>query len=52
MPFTECISELNNTETDNAKYIDVMMLMYNLIKFSNNYLKHQEVYGNIIEITK
>ena len=30
-PFTDCISEINNMQTDNAKYIDVIMLMYNLI---------------------
>ena len=30
-PFTDCISEINNMQTDNAKYIDVIMPMYNLI---------------------
>ena len=30
-PFTDCISEINNTEADHAKDIDVVMLMYNLI---------------------
>ena len=30
-PFTDCISETNNTQIDNAKYIDVVMPMYNLI---------------------
>ena len=30
-PFTDCISEINNMQTDNVKYIDVIMLMYNLI---------------------
>ena len=29
--FTDCISELNNTQTDNAKYIDLVMPMHNLI---------------------
>ena len=38
-PFTDCISEINNTQIDNAKYIDVIMPMYNLIKYSNNYSK-------------
>ena len=28
-PFTVCISEIDNT--NNAKYIDVVLLMYNLI---------------------
>ena len=38
-PFTECISDINNTQIDNAKYIDVVMPMYNVIEYSNNYLK-------------
>ena len=38
-PFTNCISELNNTQIDNAKDIDVVMPMYNLIEYSDNYSK-------------
>ena len=33
MPFTDCISEINNTEIDNEKYIDVVIPMYNLIEY-------------------
>ena len=29
--FTHYICEMNNTQTDNAKYIDIIMQMYNLI---------------------
>ena len=29
--FTDCISEINNIQIDNAKHIDVIMPMYNLI---------------------
>ena len=36
-PFTKCISEINNTQIDNAKDIDVVMPMYNLIEYSDNY---------------
>ena len=36
-PFTYCLSEINNTEIDNIKYIDVVMPIYNLIEYSNNY---------------
>ena len=36
--FKNRISETNNT-TDNAKYIDVIMPMYNLIEYSDNYAK-------------
>ena len=28
-PFTNCISEINNTQIDNAKDIDIVMHMYN-----------------------
>ena len=38
-PFTDCISEINNTQVDNAKYIDIVMPMYNLIEYSGNYSK-------------
>ena len=30
-PFTNCISEINNTSVENAKDIDIVMPMYNLI---------------------
>ena len=33
------MSEINNTETDNAKDFDVVMPMYNFIEFSDNYSK-------------
>ena len=38
-PFTVCISEINNTQVDNAKHIDIVMPMYNLIEYSGNYSK-------------
>ena len=38
-PFTNCISEINNTLVDNAKDIDIVMPMYNLIEYSDNYAK-------------
>ena len=38
-PFTDCVSEINNTQVDNAEDIDVVMPMYNLIEYSNNYFK-------------
>ena len=37
--FTNCISEINNTQIHNAKYIDIVMPMYNLIEYSDNYAK-------------
>ena len=38
-PFTNCISEINNTQIDNAKDSDIVMPMYNLIEYSDNYAK-------------
>ena len=31
-PFTNCISEINITQVDNAKDIDIVMSMYNLVE--------------------
>ena len=39
LQFTDYISEINNTEIDNAKAIDVVMTMYSLIEYSKNYSK-------------
>ena len=38
-PFTNCKSEINNTEIDHAKDIDIVMPMYNLIEYGDNYSK-------------
>ena len=38
-PFTNCISEINNTQRDNAKDIHIVIPMYNLIEYSDNYAK-------------
>ena len=36
-PFTKCISEINNAQVENAKDIDIVMPMYNLIEYSDIY---------------
>ena len=38
-PFTNCISKINNADIDNAKYIDIVMPIYNLIEYSDIYSK-------------
>ena len=38
-PFTNCISKIKNTQVYNTKDIDVVMPMYNLIEYSDYYLK-------------
>ena len=42
-PFTDCITEINNTQKDDVQKIDVVMPMYNLIEYS-----YAQVYGNTI----
>ena len=46
-PFTECISKKISFQVDNAKDLNVVTSMYNLIKYSNNYSKTKESLGNI-----
>ena len=41
-PFTNCISEINNTQVDNSKDIEIVMSMYNLIEYSDKYAKTSE----------
>ena len=36
-PFTNCISKINNVLIDNAKDLDIVMSMYNLLEYSKNY---------------
>ena len=38
-PFTDCKSEINNTQINNTKEIDIVMPMHNSIKYSDNYSK-------------
>ena len=38
-PFTNCVTEINNVQVDNAKDIDIVMSMYNLAEYSDNYSK-------------
>ena len=38
-PFTDCISKIDNSQTDNGKGTDIVMPMYNLIEYSDNYSK-------------
>ena len=37
--FTNWISEMNNTQVDDAHDIDVVMPMYNLIEYTDTYSK-------------
>ena len=50
-PFTDCKSEINKVEIDNAKDIDIVLPLHNLIKYSDNYSKTSgslwQYYGDI-----
>ena len=37
--FTKCISRINDTEIDPVQDVDIVMTMYNLIEYSDNYSK-------------
>ena len=39
VPFTGCINKKDDTQVDNTKNIDVVILMYNLIEYNDNYSK-------------
>ena len=39
IPFLKCIYRISNTEIDNPKDNDIVMPMYNLIEYSDNYSK-------------
>ena len=36
-PFRSCISKINSTFIDNAEDLDIVMPMYNLLEYSDNY---------------
>ena len=38
-PFTKDISRINNTDIDNAQYIHIVMHLYDLTKYNDNYSK-------------
>ena len=38
-PFTDCITEINDTQIDDGHKFDVVMPMYNLIEYSDAYSK-------------
>ena len=42
-PFTNCISRRNNTQIDDASYIDVVMPIYTSIECSDNHLKTSKI---------
>ena len=48
IPFTDCITEISNTQVNDAQKI--VLIMYNLIEYSDTW--HKEVLGNTIEMSQ
>ena len=55
-PFRKCRTEINDTFTDEAEHINIVMPMYNLIEYSDNYsgtsgslwqFKRDEIKGDV-----
>ena len=49
-PFINCISEINNTQIGNAKDIDIIMPMYNLKEYSDNFAKTTGILWKFLEM--
>ena len=48
-PFLKCIDKINGVEIDNAEDLDIVMNMYNLIEYSNNFTK---TYGSLFNFSR
>ena len=42
-PFTDCISKINNTQIDNAKDIEVVISLHQLLEYTDSYSKLFEI---------
>ena len=51
-PFTKCITKIDETATDDAEDLDLVMPMYNLINIVQIILKQHEVYGFILKMNQ
>ena len=49
-PFTRSITHINNDHIDTAKNFDIIMPMYNLIEYCDNYSNNPEVYDSLKEM--
>ena len=49
-PFTKCNLEINDEPVDTAENLDIVMPMYNLIEYSDNYQDSSATFININEM--
>ena len=46
VPFISCITKINNTFADDAEDLDIVMPVYNLLQYSDNYSMTSESFWN------
>ena len=51
-PFISCISKINGELVENAEDLDIVMPIYNLLEYSKNYEKLQDLCLIIIEMNQ
>ena len=49
-PFTRCVTHINDEHVETAENFDIIMPMYNLIEYSDNYADSLEVYISLKEV--
>ena len=49
-PFTRCVTHINDEHVETAENLDIIIPMYNLIEYSDNYADSFEVYISIKEM--
>ena len=49
-PFTKCITKIDETTIDDVHNLDLVVPMHNLIEYSSNIRKQQNVYGFILKM--
>ena len=49
-PFTKCNLEINDEHVNTAENLDIVMLMYNLIEYSDHIFSHHLRFININEM--
>ena len=52
VPLTKCITKIDETTIDDAKDLDLVIPMYNLLEYSSSYSDMTGVYGFILKMKK
>ena len=48
-PFNKYISKINSTDIDTAQGVDIVISMYNLIEYSDNFFKNNREFAAILQ---